>query len=75
MSHHDYRDNYLLLGLFGLWLFAEADAQEQQERARLERGKEEEERQEQEEEKEKLEEKRIKYEEYGGKCEDCVNLT
>ena len=46
MSHHPNNDDYLLFGLFGLWLFAEADAEEQEEKERLE--KEEEERLEEE---------------------------
>ena len=42
MSHHPNSEDYFLLGLFGLWLLAEADAEEEEQK-RLEEEQEEEE--------------------------------
>ena len=57
MSHHPNRDDYLLLGLFGLWWLAAAE-EEQAEQERLEEERQEREREEEERLEEEREEKR-----------------
>ena len=48
MSHHPNNGDYLLLGLFGLWLLAEADAEEREEQEREEERREQDRREEEE---------------------------